>query len=61
MEVASCNVLQLYYCIWLEDDNFHVEDVEAESSLSVFEAQRSWFLEALSKLSRGPKDGFFQK
>ena len=49
MEVGSYNVLRLYYCIWLEDDSFHAKNVEAQRSLSVFEAQLSPFLEVLSK------------
>lgn len=55
MEVVSCKVLQSYYRIWSEDDNFLVEDVEVQRSLSMSEAQLSWFLEALSELLRDLK------
>lgn len=43
MEVVSFKVLRSYYRIWSEDDNFLVEDVEAQRALSVSKAQLSWF------------------
>ena len=59
--MVSCKALQSYYCIWSEDDSFLAKDVEAQGFLSVFEAQLSWSLEALSELLREPEDRFFWK
>lgn len=59
MEVIRCRVLRAHYCIWLEDGNFQVEDVEAKKRLSVSKAQLNWFVESIAALMGGTEDGFF--
>lgn len=60
MEVVSCKVSQSHYCIWNDEGCVHIEDVEACRILSVSENHLQWILTALSKLLRGPADGYFQ-
>ena len=61
MEVASCKILNMHFCVWLDNGHFHVEDVEAQRSLFIPEAHLNWFLVAIAELVRGLKDRFFLK
>ena len=61
VEGVSFKVLQSHYCIWEEEESFHVEDVEAQIILSVFETKLIWLLEAVSELLRGSEDRYHQK
>lgn len=54
-------MLSLFYCIWSENDLFHIKDTEAQKSMVVSEAQLEWFLQAMTESARGSKDRFFQK
>ncbi|KGN51638.2 hypothetical protein Csa_008823 [Cucumis sativus] len=61
MEVASSKILHTHFCVWLENDQFHVEGVDAQLSVVVSEAHLNGFLAAIAKLVRGSKDRFFLK
>lgn len=52
MEVASFKILHMHFRVWLENDHFHVEDVEAQWSVVISEAHLIWFLAAITKLVR---------
>lgn len=61
MEVVSCKILHSHFCIWLNNDRFHVEDVEAQRSLVISETHPNCFLAEIVELVRAPEDRFFLK
>lgn len=61
MEVESCKIDHLFYCIWYENGTFLVEDMEAKKILPISNSQLVWFQEAISQLSQKPENEYLFK
>ena len=61
MEEARSKFLHSHFCVWLNNDRFHVEDVEAQRSLVISKAHLNWFLTVIVELVRCLEDHFFLK
>ena len=61
MEVKSCKIENLFFCIWHEDKAFYIEDVEANISMSLSILQLSWFIETVNDLNKKSEEDYFYK
>ena len=61
MEIESCKIIDLFYCIWFENGLFQVEDVDANKILPLSNFELSWLQEVFSELSQKPENQFFLK
>lgn len=59
MELRSCKVNGVYFCIWFDSERFNIEDMEANKVLPLFETQLRWVVDQIGELLNGLSERFF--
>lgn len=59
MEVSSCQIDGNFFCIWVENDLFNLEDVSRQVLVPLHPFQFLWFEQHMDRLTHSPVHSWF--
>ena len=61
LHLKSRRINNLFFCIWHEDEAFHIEDVEDNIIMSISIFQLRWFIETVKELNQNSEEDSIYK